>query len=88
MEEEYEDYATFTVMTSQGEEVELAILDEFDFEKKTYVAAARVVGDEIDEEGVFLYRYKDTKDGFITEKITDRQEYARVAQAYAELQEL
>ncbi len=85
MEDEYTNYATFTVTTSQGETVELAVMDEFEYMHQTYVAAARVYGDEIDEDGVFLYRFHKTGDGFVTEKITDREEYEQVAHAYMEL---
>ncbi len=84
-EEEYQNYATFTVTTMQGETAELAVLDEFELDHKTYVAAARVVDDEIDDEGVFLYRFHKTQDGFTTEKITDPDEYERVVHAYMEL---
>lgn len=85
MPEEFGNYATFTVTTSHGETVELAVMDEFEYMHRTYVAAARVYGDEIDDDGVFLYRFHKTEDGFVTEKITDKEEYEQVAHAYMEL---
>ena len=50
-----------------------------------YVAKGLVEGDTINSDGVYIYRAKETEDGFTTEKITNHVEYERVAKAYAEM---
>lgn len=79
------EYVTFMIKTSDGNEVELAVVDEFEFEKKNYVAAAKVEGDTIDGNGVFLYKVKDTEE-FQVEKITNHIEYEKIAKAYMEME--
>ena len=85
MSDEYLEYEVFNDVTSEGEEIELAIVDKFNFEEKSYVVAALVVGDEISEDGLFVYRL-DTKDGESEiVKIEDPEEYSRIADAYAQI---
>ena len=79
-----DEYIVFTVTTAEGEEVELAVVDEFTFENKNYVAASRVVGDAIDTEGVFIYKVKDTEE-FEVEKITNHIDLEKIIKAYQEL---
>lgn len=86
MENESREYITFTVTTSDGSEVELAVIEEFEFEKKEYVAAARVVGDEIDMDGVYLYKVKPGTE-FGVEKILNQVEYQRIAKAYQDMED-
>ena len=86
MENENKEYITFMVTASDGSEVELAVTDEFEFEKKAYVAAGRVMGDEIDPEGIFIYRVKDGEE-FAVEKIHNHVEYEKVARAYLQMEE-
>ena len=81
-----EEYVVFTVTAQDGSEVEMAVVDEFDFDGKHYLAASRVVGDEISEDGVFLYRAKISGDDFTAEKITDEKEYDAVVKAYTEME--
>lgn len=85
-EEELEEYVTFTITTREGKEVELAVIDEFEFEHKSYVAAARIEEDAICEDGLFIYRAKESEDGFVVEKIKSQVEYQRIAKAYMELE--
>lgn len=85
--EEMNEYVTFQVTTSAGEEVELAVVDEFTFENKNYVAAARITGDTIDEEGIFIYKVKLGEEDFTVEKIRNHVEYEKIARAYMELGE-
>ena len=85
MQENYEEYATFTTTDKDGNEIEMAVIDEFDFEHKSYVAAARIEGDTIDEEGLFIYRLRVGEDDFSVEKIDSAEEYQKVANAYLEL---
>lgn len=85
MAEEFEEYVTFTITASDGSEVEMAVIDEFEFEHKGYVAAAKVEGDVINEEGLFIYRIKETEEDFEVEKIKSQVEYQKIAKAYMEL---
>ncbi len=84
-EEIKEEYITFEVETREGTAVELAVIDEFEFEKKNYVAAALVKGDEIDDENLYIYKLKMNGDDFSVEKIVPQTEYQRVARAYMEM---
>ena len=84
---EFEEYVTFKVTTSTGEEVEMAVMDEFEFENKNYVAAAKVTGDTIDEGGLYLYEVKMKEDDFTVEKIKNKVTYEKVAKAYMEMGE-
>lgn len=85
-EEEYCEYETFFTTTKTGEEVELAIVDRFVFEEKNYVAAALVVGDEISDDGLFVYRSTRVGDDIEIKKIEDPDEYQRIAEYYASLE--
>ena len=85
--EEFKEYATFTTTTSDGEQDEMAVVDEFEFENKNYVAAARVVDDTIDEEGLYIYKVKVSEDDFTVEKINNKVEYEKIARAYMEMSE-
>lgn len=86
-EHEYEEveFVTFETTISTGETVEMAVIEEFEFEKKNYAACAQVVNDEVDMDGLFIYRINGEDDNFTAEKIEDSDEYSRVAEAYLEL---
>ena len=43
MENEYREYATFHITAKDGSDVEMAVVDEFDFENKHYVVGAAEV---------------------------------------------
>lgn len=85
--EEFNEYITFTITTSEGEEVEMAVVDEFTFENKDYVAAAKVVDDTIDEEGLYIYKVKLDEEDFTVEKINNKVDYEKIARAYMEMGE-
>ena len=51
MEEMMEEYVTFHVTAKDRSDVEMAVVDEFDFEEKHYVVGAVVKDDTIDDEG-------------------------------------
>ena len=87
MEENYKEYATFFVKTKDGTEVEMAVVDEFEFEKKQYVVGALIKDDEIIDEGRYIYRAKVNGDEFTVEKITREFEYNRIAEVYMEMVE-
>ncbi len=88
-EHEFEDveFVTFETTTKDGETVEMAVVEEFEFEKKIYAACARVVNDEIDMDGLYIYKIIGEDDNFTAEKITDEEEYTKVSQAYLELED-
>ena len=85
MEEEKE-YVIFTVTASDGSQVAMAIVDEFDFENKHYIVSARVIDDTISDEGQYIYRAKITGDDFVPEKITNMVDYERIVKAYMEIE--
>lgn len=78
-----EEYITFTTETSSGETVEMAVVDEFEFEGKAYVAASLVKEDTIQED-VFLYKVKDGEE-FAVQKLRNQFEYDKVSRAYLEM---
>lgn len=80
---ELEQYVTFTTETSAGEIVEMAVIDEFVFEDKEYVAASLVKEDTI-QEGIYLYKVKDSEE-FAIEKLRNKFEYEKVSKAYLEM---
>lgn len=83
--EEEKQYITFTTETSTGEMVEMAVVSEFEFEDKYYVAASLIENDMI-KEGIFIYRVKDG-DEFAVEKLRNKFEYDKVSKAYLEMDE-
>lgn len=87
MSEEFKEYATFTVKSKEGEDVELAVVNEFEFEHKNYVVGARIEGDEISQEGLYIYKVKVSEDDFFVEKINNQVEYEKVAKAYMEMED-
>lgn len=85
--EEYNEYETFFVTAQSGEEVELAVVDRFTFDEKHYIAAARVEGDEILDDGVFVYKSIKRGEDISYERIEDADEYAKVAEYYSTIEE-
>ena len=85
MDNEFREYITFVVNTRDGDEVEMAVIDQFEFENKSYVVAALVEGDTVSDEGCFIYRIKVGEDDFKVEKITNQIDYNRIAEAYMEM---
>lgn len=85
-EDNYQEYVTFTVTASDGSEIEMAVVDEFEFERKNYVVSAVVRDDTVDENDLFIYRLiLKAGDDFEVEKITAPGEYERIAEAYMEM---
>ncbi len=82
MEQIYNEYVTFEITTKDGQTVEMAVVDEFDFEKEHYVVGALIEGDTINDDGRYIYRSV-MKDGdFTVEKIKKEFDYRRIAEAY------
>lgn len=87
MENEFQEYVTFHVTARDGSEVELAVVDEFDFEDKHYVVGAVVEDDTINDEARYIYLSVIDGDDFTVEKIEKEFEYNRIAQAYLHMEE-
>ena len=87
MEKDFNEYITFHVTSKDGADVELAVVDEFDFENKHYVVGALVEGDTINEDGLYIYRSIIEGDDFKVEKIAREFDYKRIAKAYMEMEE-
>ena len=87
MEKDFNEYITFHVTSKDGADVELAVVDEFDFENKHYVVGAVVEDDTINEDGLYIYRSIIEGDDFKVEKIAREFDYKRIAKAYMEMDE-
>ena len=87
MEQNFEEYVTFHVTASDGSDVEMAVVDEFDFENEHYVVGAVVKDDTIDEEGRYIYKSVIKGDTFTVEKIKREFDYKRIAEAYMSMDE-
>lgn len=87
MENNFNEYITFTVTAKDGTEVEMAVVDEFDFENKHYVVGAVIKHDTICEDGLYIYKSVIDGEDFRVEKITRDFEYKRIAEAYMEMED-
>lgn len=87
MSQEFEEYITFTVTNKEGAEIEMAVVDEFEYEKKPYVVGALIEGDTINEEAFFIYKVVVGDEDFKVEKIKNQVDYQKIARAYMELEE-
>ena len=87
MEKDFNEYITFHVTNKDGADVEMAVVDEFDFENKHYVVGALVEDDTINENGLYIYRSVIEGDDFKVEKIAREFDYNRIAKAYMEMEE-
>ncbi len=85
MQEEIKEYNTFVTTNKEGEEIEMAVMDEFEYEHKNYVVGALIEDNTINEEGLFIFRVKEISDEIKVEKINNQEEYQKIAQAYMEM---
>ena len=85
MENEMQEYATFTTTTKGGKEIEMAVVDEFEYERKHYVVGAIIEDETINEDGMYIYRSVINGEDFTVEKIDSEAEYMKVAKAYMEM---
>ena len=86
-EEEMVEYDTFTYELN-GKTMEWAIIEEFDFEEKTYIVCQEVLGDTLSDEGLYLLESVENVGEEITVKnIETEEEYNRVVDAYCALTE-
>lgn len=86
MQEEFREYATFTTTNKEGNEIEMAVMDEFEFEHKNYVVGALIEENTIQEDGLFIFRVKEIGEDIQVEKISSQTEYQKIAQAYMEME--
>jgi len=87
MTNEFQEYITFHITARDGSDVELAVMDEFDFEGKHYVVGAAIKDDTIQDDGRYIYEYVPEGDDFRVEKIKREFDYRRIAEAYMEMEE-
>ena len=85
MTNEYQEYVTFNITAKDGSQVEMAVVDEFDFEEKHYVVGAVVQDDTILDDERYIYLSIESEEDFDVEKIETEEEYARVAEAYLQM---
>ena len=86
MQEEFKEYATFITTNREGNEIEMAVMDEFEFEHKNYVVGALIEEDTVKEDGLFIFKVKEAKEEIIVEKISSQTDYQKIAQAYMEME--
>lgn len=84
-QEEFEEYETFMTETRAGKEVEMAIVDRFEVDGKNYIAAALIENDQINMDGLYVYRSKKIGDELQIMQIEDEKEYAKVTEAYSKM---
>ena len=87
MENGYSEYVTFEVTAKDGTVVEMAVMDEFDFEGDHYVVGAVIEGDTINDDGRYIYRSIANGDDFTVEKIKREFDYRRIAEAYMNMED-
>ena len=87
MQEDLKEYVIFTTTDKAGNEIEMAVVDEFEFEYKNYVAGALIEDNTVNEEGVFIYRVKEMGEELTVEKILNQTEYQKIAKAYMEMED-
>lgn len=85
MTDDIKEYVTFTVQNRAGQEIEMAVMDEFEFEHRQYVVGALIENDTINEDGLYIYRAIMKDDDFTAVKIADPKEYKDVIAAYASM---
>lgn len=86
MENEFKEYETFE-MELNGKQMEFAIEEEFEVEGKNYVLAAKVENDTVSDEGCYIFSSVEKDGETFIEKIEDKEEYAKVTEAYMKAQE-
>ena len=80
-EEEMVEYDTFTYELN-GKTMEWAIVEEFEFEEKTYIVCQEVVGDSLSDEGLYLFEGVSEGEEITVRNIDSEEEYNRVVDEY------
>ena len=84
--DKFTEFVTFNITSRDGKEIEMAVVDEFEYNGKNYLVSAVVENDCIKGEARYIYRMAETKDGFRAEKILDPKYYEEIAAAYMEME--
>ena len=85
MQDEVREYTTFVTTNKEGKEIEMAVIDEFEYEHKPYVVGALIEEDTVKEDGLFIFKLKSAEDEIVVEKIINPDEYQKIAQAYVDM---
>lgn len=85
MSAEIQEYITFHITARDGSDLEMAVVDEFDYKKKHYVAACVVKDDSIDVNEQYIYQAIIDGDDFKVVKITNAIDYQKIAEAYMQM---
>lgn len=85
-QQEFFDVETITLPLEDGQDMECAILDEFETEGISYMVVAPLVNDTIGEE-TYIYRFREDGEDVIVEYIDDEEELRHAAQVYEQLVE-
>lgn len=85
-DEDMIEYDTFTYELN-GKTMEWAITEEFEFEGKTYIVCAEVIGDELSDEGLYLFEGISEGEEITVRNIDSEEEYNRVVDAYCKISE-
>ena len=85
-DDEMVEYDTFTYDLN-GKVMEWAIIEEFEFEGKTYIVCQEVVGDTLSDEGLYLFEGVSEGEEITVRNIDSEEEYNKVVDAYCALEE-
>jgi len=80
-EDEMVEYDTFTYELN-GKTMEWAIVEEFEFEGKTYIVCQEVVGETLSDEGLYLFEGVSEGEEITVKNIDSEDEYNRVVDEY------
>ena len=83
-EEEMVEYDTFTYELN-GKTMEWAIVEEFEFEEKTYIVCQEVIGETLSDEGLYLFEGVSEGDEITVKNIDSEEEYNRGVDEYCKL---
>ena len=87
MQEDLREYVTFTTTDKSGKELEMAVVDEFEYEHKNYLVGALIEDDCVNENGLYIFRIKESGEDIKVDKIMNAEEYQKIAQAYMDMEE-
>ena len=83
-EEETVECETFTYELN-GKTMEWAIVDEFELDDKTYIVCQEVIGDDLSEDGLYLFEGVSEGEEITVKNIDTEEEYNRVVDEYCKL---
>ena len=83
-EEEMVEFDTFTYELN-GKVMEWAIVEEFEFEEKTYIVCQEVLGDTLSDEGLYLFEGVSEGEEITVKNIESEDEYNRVVDEYCRM---